>query len=229
MNHKRVFVAFVMSVAFAAVGATSSAHAAQPGFYIGGQYGQASKEAEIRDFDIFAQQNYSLFGLTVTSGTSSLDDSDNGFGFFGGYRFTSHFAVEGSYLNLGSLKYRSRVTGNIDGVPSAGAFNLDSETAGIAVSALGIWPLSYRWEVYGRAGVLFGSNTATVYYADVQGPVRGEFTESSIDAVAGVGTSLNFLEIYDFRVEYQRVFDAGDKATGEGDVDLITIGITVSF
>ena len=60
-------------------------------------------------------------------------------------------------------------------------------------------------------------------------PARGEFSENSVDALVGIGTSLNFLEIYDFRLEYQRVFDAGDEATGEGDVDMISVGVTVVF
>jgi OOP family OmpA-OmpF porin len=229
MNDKRVTAAAIAMAAFAAAGLAPSAQAAQIGFYIGGQYGQSSKDGNIQDFDVYAQQNYDLFGLTVESGSSSLDDSDSGYGFVAGYRFTPHLAVEGGYLNLGNLKYRSRVSGNIDGVPSDAAFNVDSETSGIAVSALGVWPLSYRWEVYGRAGVLFASNTATLFYADVIGAARGEFSENSIDGMAGVGTSLSFLEIYDFRVEYQRVFDAGDEATGEGDVDMISVGITVVF
>lgn len=218
-----------MVAALAGAAIASSAHAAQTGFYLGGQYGQGSKKSSIRNFDVYAQRNYDRFGFTVDSGTSSLDDSVSGYGFIGGYRFTPHLGVEGSYLNLGSLKYRSRVNGNISGVPSEGAFNADSETAGIAVSALGVWPLSYRWEVYGRAGVLFATNTVSLFYADVQGPVRGEFSENSIDALAGIGTSLTFLEIYDLRLEYQRVFDAGDEATGEGDVGMVSVGITVMF
>jgi opacity protein-like surface antigen len=229
MNHKRVLAAAAMVAALAGAGIASSAHAAQIGFYIGGQYGQGSKESSIQDFDVFAQQNYDQFGFTVESGTSTLDDSDAGYGFIAGYRFTPHLAVEGGYLDLGNLKYRSRVNGNIGGVPSDGAFNVDSETSGIAVSALGVWPLSYRWEVYGRGGVLFASNTASLFYADIQGPARGEFSENSIDALVGVGTSLTFLEIYDFRLEYQRVFDAGDEATAEGDVDMVSLGITVVF
>lgn len=229
MNDKRLTAAAIALACLAMTGLAPSAEAAQIGFYIGGQYGQSSKDAEIQDFDVFAQQNYDLFGLTVESGSSSLDDSDAGYGFVAGYRFTPHLAVEGGYLNIGNLKYRSRVSGNIDGVPSDGAFNVDSETAGIALSALGVWPMSYRWEIYGRAGVLFASNTATLYYEDIVGAARGEFSENSVDALAGIGTSLSFLEIYDFRVEYQRVFDAGDEATGEGDVDMISVGITVVF
>jgi hypothetical protein len=38
------------------------------------------------------------------------------------------------------------------------------------------------------------------------------------------------VEIYNVRLEYQRVFDAGDDATlDEADVDMATLNITVSF
>jgi hypothetical protein len=227
MNHKRVLASLVAALATAA--SVPNAEAGQIGFYIGANYGQTEKDVVIGDFDVYAAQNYDAFGFTVVSGTSSIDDSFNGYGFYGGYRFTPHFAVEGGYLNLGSFKYRSRVNGNIGGLPSAAAFNYDGETSGISVAALGVWPLSYRWEVYGRAGALFSTNTATLYYADAQGPIRGEGSEGDVDLLAGIGTSFNFLEIYDLRLEYQRVFDAGDKAIGEGDADTISIGISVVF
>ena len=227
MNHKRVLGSLV--AAFALAAAAPSAQAGQVGFYIGGAYGQTEKDTKIADFDAYAGQIYNNLGFTPVSGTSSMDDSFNGYGFYGGYRFTTHFAVEGGYFNLGSFKYRSRVNGTIGSIPSAAAFNYDGETSGITVAALGVMPLSYRWEVYGRAGALFASNTASLYYADVQGPIRGDFSENSVDLLAGVGTSFNFLEIYDLRLEYQRIFDAGDEAIGEGDADTITIGISVVF
>lgn len=229
MNHKRVLAVASLVGALATVASAPSAQAAQVGFYIGGQYGQTEKDTVVADFDAFAAQIYNNFGFTVASGSSSMDDSFNGYGFYGGYRFTPHFAVEGGYFNLGSFKYRSRVNGTIGGLPSAGAFNYDGETSGLTVSALGVLPLSYRWEVYGRGGALFASNTASVYYADVQGPARTQFSENSVDLFAGIGASLNFFEIYDLHLEFQRVFDAGDKAIGEGDADTISIGISVVF
>lgn len=229
MNHKRVLAVASLVAAFATLASAPRAQAAQIGFYIGGQYGQTEKDTVITDFDAYAAQIYDNFGFTVTSGTSSMDDSFNGYGFYGGYRFTTHFGVEGGYFNLGSFQYRSRVNGTIGNLPSAAAFNYDGETSGITVAAIGVLPLSYRWEVYGRAGALFASNTATVYYADVQGPAGTDFSENSVDLLAGVGTSFNFLEIYDLRLEYQRVFDAGDEAIGEGDADTISVGISVMF
>ena len=229
MNDTRLIAAAVVVTALAVAGVAPSAQAGQLGFYIGGQYGQGSKETKIRDFDVYAQQNYNAFGLNIDSFTSSIDDSDSSYGFIAGYRFTPHLAVEGGYLDLGSLKYRSNASGNIEGVPADAVFTMGSETSGIALSALGVWPLSYRWEVYGRAGVLFASNTAPLFYSDIVGARRGELSESSVDALAVIGTSFSFFEIYDLRLEYQRVFDAGDRSTGEGDVDMISVCITVVF
>lgn len=230
MNDKRLIAAAIVVTALAMAGMAPAAQAAQIGFYVGGHYGQSSKETKIRDFDVFAQQIFASGGLSIDSFMSSMDDSDSGYGFLAGYRFTPHLAVEGGYIDLGSSKYRSRVSGDISGVPSDGTLNIGSEISGITLSALGVWPLSYRWEVYGRAGVLFATNTAPLYYADVEKAIRTEISpETSVDALAGIGTSLNFFEIYDFRVEYQRIFDAGDRSTGEGDVDVISVGITVVF
>lgn len=231
MSHKRVFAAAAAVVALAAATLTPEARAAQLGFYIGGQFGQAERDIDVQLFDIYAANVFSSpnIDFTIDSSNRSFDKSDSGYGFFAGYRFNTHLAVEGGYLDVGSLEYRVRASGNIAGIPSDAAFNVDSNTAGIAVSALGIWPLSYRWEVYGRAGALFASNEFQAYYADIGGPRGDRYTENSVDLLLGVGASFNFLEIYDLRLEYQRVFDAGDKTTGEGDVDMISLGITVVF
>lgn len=231
MNHKGIFAAVVPVAALAAT--MTTAQAAQPGFYVGGLYGQSDKQIGLEGFDLYGATRVfpsPSVQLTVESMTASLDESDAGFGFIAGYRFTPHFAVEGGYLDLGKVAYRAQLRGNITGVPTDAMLNVDTDTAGIAVSALGVWPLSYRWEVFGRAGALFARNDFRALYDDVERrPRRDEYAENSIDMLAGIGTSFNFLEIYDLRLEYQRVFDAGDDTTGEGDVDLISIGITVMF
>lgn len=231
MNHKRVFAIASLAAVFATALA-STAQAAEVGFYIGGQYSQTEKQVKIGDFDAYTLGPliFGTTGFTPTAFSSSVDDTFNGYGFYGGYRFNRHLAVEGGYMNLGSFKYRARSMGLIGNLPANAQFNYDGQTSGITVSALGVWPLSYRWEVYGRGGVLFGSNTASLYYADsVQGSSRGQFSENSVDMLAGIGTSFTVLEIYDLHLEYMRVFDAGDKAIGEGDTDTISVGISVMF
>ncbi|MDY6944121.1 MAG: outer membrane beta-barrel protein [Pseudomonadota bacterium] len=231
MKHRTTFAAAAAVVAL--IGPLPAAQAAQPGFYVGGFYGKAEKQIAIGEFDTYATTQVfpsSNVQLSVDSMTSTLDDSDSAFGFLAGYRFNTHLAVEGGYVSLGNVGYRANATGNITGVPTDAVLNVDTETSGITVAALGIWPLSYRWEVYGRAGALFSSNDFRAFYDDVQqSPRRAEFSESDVDFVAGIGTSYNFLEIYDVRLEFQRIFDAGDKTTGEADADVISLGVTVVF
>lgn len=209
------------------------AQAAQPGFYVGAFYGQGEKQIDIAGFDTYATTQVfpsSNVQLTVDSMTSSLDDSDAAFGFFTGYRFNTYFAVEGGYLDLGNVKYRANARGNVTGIPTDARLNVDTETAGITLSALGIWPLSYRWEVYGRAGALFSGNDFRAFYDDVeQRPRRAEFSENDVDMIAAIGTTYSILEIYDLRLEFARIFDAGDKTTGEADVDMISLGVFVTF
>jgi OOP family OmpA-OmpF porin len=233
MKQQRVFAAAIAAVALAAVASIPAAQAAQPGFYIGGFYGQSDKDSDIQDYRTYAATRIypsPVVQLTVESLTDSLDTKDSAFGFFAGYRFNSYFAVEGGYMDLGSVKYRAKPRGNITGVPTDATLNFDSSTAGLNLSALGIWPLSYRWEVYGRAGALFSSNDFSIYYNDVeQDPRRDQFSNSDVDFYAGIGTSFNFLEIYDVRLEYQHILDAGDKNTDEADANVISIGITVMF
>jgi OOP family OmpA-OmpF porin len=231
MKHTRLFAAATALVTFASM--LPAAQAAQPGFYVGGFYGQTKKQIDIAGFDTYATTQIfpnPAVQLTVESMSSTLDDGDAGYGFLGGYRFTPHFAVEGGYVDLGKVVYRANARGNITGIPTDAVLNVDTETSGITVSALGVWPLSYRWEVYGRAGALFSSNDFTLFYDDVeQNPRRDEFSESDVDVLVGVGTSYNFLEIYDLRLEFQRIFDAGDETTGEADLDMISLGVTVVF
>ncbi len=230
MNPNRILVATAL---VALAGMMPAAQAAQPGFYIGGLYGQADKQIGVDGFNTYAATVVypnPVVQLTVESMTASVDTSDSGYGFFGGYRFNTHFAVEGGYVDLGSVSYRANLRGNITGIPTDAVTNIDTESSGITVSALGVWPLSYRWEVYGRAGALFSSNEFRLFYDDVeQNPRRDQFSESDVDLLAGIGTSFSFFEIYDVRLEYQRIFDSGDKTTGEGDNDFITFGITVVF
>jgi OOP family OmpA-OmpF porin len=231
MKLERILATVTAAVTLAAI--TPLAQAAQPGFYIGGLYGQGDKQIDIQEFDLYATTRVfpsPNVQLTVESMTSSLDSRDAGFGFVGGYRFNTHLAVEGGYLELGNVAYRVNATGNITGIPTDARLNVDTETSGLTLSALGVWPLSYRWEVYGRAGVLFSSNEFRAFYDDIeQSPRRARFSESDVDMLAGIGASFNFFEIYDLRLEFMRVFDAGHESTGEADLDLISVGITVVF
>ena len=213
-----------------------SAEAGDDGFYVGGSFAITRKDTESTEFELFAGdlQDF-VFLFTPTDERTSFDDSDTSYSLFVGYRFTRHIAVEGGYARLGELSYRSFASGDFP--MDRGTLNIamDSETSGFTVSALGILPINYNWEVYGRAGVLFATNEFALSLG-----ARGEifaqpsgaqsFSKSTEDMYAGLGVSMRFFDIYDVRLEYQRIFDAGLPLTlNAGDLDVASLGLIVTF
>ena len=60
--------------------------------------------------------------------------------------------------------------------------------------------------------------------------MRAARDEERLRLFAGAGVSFSLVEIYNLRLEYGRVFDAGDDYTlDEADVDMATLNVTVSF
>jgi OmpA-like transmembrane domain len=208
------------------------AGAAQLGIYAGASYVMAEKDSTRSVFENEAFAIYDAFGFVPQTTTATFDTKDSSYGFVVGWRLTEHIAIEGGYMDLGDVKYRDRSAGVFgeEQAPETWQQNIDSSTSGIAVAALGILPLSYRWEVYARGGVLISNSTETLYVSDGIGSDRFRGSKSGADLMAGAGISFSVVEIYNIRLEYQRVFDAGDDATlDEADVDIATLNISVSF
>ncbi len=212
------------------------AQAAERGFYVGGFYGQTKTSLDAGNFDLIALGIYDAYAFTPESSSFSLDEKDSGYGFVGGYRWLKNLAFEAAYVDLGKYSYRDESLGfftdpdegNID---AAVGQKLNVKESGIMLSALGILPLSYRSELYARGGVLFSTS-------EISGSIHDEFnsvslgsnSDSGTDWLVGVGASFTVAEIYALRLEYLRVFDMGNADIwGESDVDMVSLGFTVTF
>ena len=215
--------------------AAFNAQANDVGFYVGGALGQAKKDGDRAEFELFTQDVQDFFGYTPIVEQVSYEDSEFSYSLFVGYRIARYIAVEGAYARLGHLEYQS--TGNGHFPMDQGTLNMtsESETTGFSLSLLGILPISYNWEVYARAGLLFATNSFRIRI-DARGEIFAqqsaaqEFSKSSEDVFAGLGVSRRFFDIYDFRLEYQRYFDAGLPLTmNAGDLDVAMLGLTVTF
>jgi hypothetical protein len=225
-------VAIIAFIVLAGGVGAGNASAAQLGIYAGVSYAMAEKDSNRGVFEDEALAIYNAFGFAPQTTSGSFDAEDSSYGFVVGWRLTEHIALEGGYMDLGEVVYRDRSTGLVDGTPpeESWAQNVESSTSGIALSALGIWPLSYRWEVYARAGVLISNNTERVFITDNVGSESLRASKSGADLLAGVGLSFSIVEIYQVRLEFGRVFDAGEDDTlDEADVDMATLNIAVSF
>ena len=220
------------------VAAVDDAAATERGLYVGGHFGQASKDAPRDFYELFNDdiQRFSFF--TRTSQTTSIDDSDTAFGIAIGYRLTPHLAIEGGYHNFGEVSYRSHASGDFPLEAGTSNVSIDTETTGFTVAVLGVLPLTRDWELFGRVGALFADNKLKIEIAS-QGqqfipPLGNSFSaadsQSTTETYAGVGVSRRFFEIYDLRLEYQRAFDAGDESQGgKGDLDAVFLGLIVTF
>jgi hypothetical protein len=226
---RAAIIAFI--VLAGSVGA-GTARAAQTGIYAGVSFAMVEKDSSRSAFQDEAVLVYDAFGFTPTSTSASLDPKDSAYGFVVGWRLTEHIALEGGYLDLGTVAYKDRSTGLFAGTPPPEnwAQNIETTTSGIALSALGILPLTYRWETYARGGVLIANSEESVFITDGVNSQKLRATQSSFDLFAGVGVSFSLAEIYNIRLEYGRVFDAGDdKVLNEADVDMASLNVTVSF
>ena len=228
------------AAAFVSLGmlAAPAADANEVGFYIGANLGLSTKKGDRADYEDFASEVHDFFNFTPTQFSSSFDESDQTYNLQAGYRFNRFLAIEGAYTDLGQISYRSQASGVFPMDQGTINFNVDSETTGFTVSALSVLPLTYNWEVYVRAGALFATNRLKINLR-----VRGEifatpggdnisdsFSKSTTDYLGGVGVGMRLLDIYDLRLEYQRIFDAGLEETGGvGDIDVATLGVTVTF
>jgi OmpA-like transmembrane domain len=221
-------IAFIV-LAGSALG--SPAGAAQLGIYAGVSFAMVEKDSDRSLYENEAFAIYDAFGFTPLSTVATFDAKDSAYGFVVGYRLAENLALEGGYMDLGNVVYRDRSDGVFDNTsPESWAQNVDTGSSGIALSALGILPLSYRWEVYGRAGLLLANSTETVFITDNIGSERLRGSKSTADLIGGIGISCSVVDIYNLRLEFQRVFDAGDSETlDESDADLLTLNVTVSF
>ncbi|HWM28107.1 MAG TPA: hypothetical protein VNQ14_06595, partial [Woeseiaceae bacterium] len=93
-----------------ALGWAASAQAAQPGWYVLGFGGETSASISQGQADDNLVAIFETAGFDVADITSTLDDSDTGFGLAGGYQVNDHFAFEFAYVDLGSVGYRATAT-----------------------------------------------------------------------------------------------------------------------
>jgi len=229
--------AIIAFIVLASSAAAAPARAAELGIYAGVSYSMVEKDADRAPFERTAANIYNFIAFEPQTTSVTFDTKDSAYGFVVGWRFSEHFAVEGGYLDLGDVTFKDHSDGQfVDPTDPTNVRaatlqqNIESGTSGIQVSGLAILPLSYRWELYARGGLLIANSTADVFVTDGVTSDRADTNKSGFDLLAGAGISFSIAEIYNVRLEYQRVFDAGEQDTlGEADVDMATLNVTVSF
>jgi opacity protein-like surface antigen len=234
-----------MTFGFCAALAAAVAQSAETGFYLSGFGGQAVAHVDDRPVELNGQLIIvSPPGTSTAVDAVSVDRNDAAFGGMVGYRAGRFVAFEAMYVNLGESKYRPafRFSGVVAEVtprplppPFLGLYpgdavsfraidppSITTSTRGPALSALALWPVAEKFDVYGRAGVYFADTVRTLSF----GSTQNERAESTEEALWGVGAQWRAFDRWSVRLDYHRFEDVGSSnRTGEADIELWSLGI----
>ncbi len=192
MKIKKVVVASALALSGLLAATQASAQA-----FVGASIGQSDVDEDI------------TAGL-ITSG--SVDSKDNAFKVFGGYMFNRHFGVEGAYVDLGEVSY----SGSFG---SAAVNGGKVETTGFNVAALGSYPVTEAFSVFGKIGLFIWEAEAS----DTTGGVPFSEKTDGTDISFGLGLNYQFTRNLGVRAEWERF------KLDEADADLISVGIVWKF
>jgi OmpA-OmpF porin, OOP family len=140
----------------------------------------------------------------------SCDDEDTSWKILGGYQINRNFSAELGYSNLGEI------------TASGPGGSLSIESNAWELVGVGSYPLSNQLSVYGKLGL---------YRAEVEltSTVGISGDETATDLTYGVGLRYDFTPTIGVRGEWQRYGDVGGGSTGEGDVDVLSVGVIFKF
>lgn len=209
------------------VGLVAAAQAAEPGWYLVGFGGESSASGLSQgQVDDNLAAIFGSVGLEVVDASSTLDDSDTGFGLAGGYQVNDHFAFEFSYVDLGSIGYRGTgtVTDGVDQVAAEAIF--ESEADGPVLSVLGILPIGERFSVFGRAGwSLMNAKGSARITVDGVSDQASQSSQKS-DLMFGAGMEYELTRHFAIRLGWDRYLDvATENVVGDTDADLYSLGV----
>lgn len=184
-----------------------------------------------------AEEEADLLGFVLDTGaptrnlSTSTEDSDIGYTASFGYRFNRYIAAELGLAQFGEAA--SNVRGEIDQGDGFVPVNVKISFAvgGPLFSVVGILPLGDKFELYGRAGMLFASAERELSArVDGQNAGIGSAKGDSTEVVYGAGLAWHINQIYSVRLEQQRISSVGQEdRTGTEDLDYTALGFIVRF
>lgn len=151
-------------------------------------------------------------GVRAGTGKASIDnvvltdDSDTGWGVFGGYAINSNFAVEVEYLDLGEAK---------DGTDGY-------DTNGYSISAVGTFPIDSQFSLFGKLGYAMITTEGT-------GTAAGGPDVDSDDFAYGLGAQYNISPEVGIRLGWDKYKLDDSTLNVKGDISLISVSGLIKF
>jgi OOP family OmpA-OmpF porin len=184
---------------------------ANKAWYVGAGIGQT--RANIEDQSVIRALNSP--GATINGWSS--DEEDVGYKLLIGKQLSRHFAVEGSYFDLGEFTTR---TTSVQGGQLNGVFGYK----GVGLDLVGMLPMTERFSIYGRVGGTYSKGTSRfsgVGFPTVNNRSSGE---KEWNMKTGLGAEFKFTEALALRAEVER-YKIDDAFRSNGKVDMYQLAL----
>jgi len=252
---------FIAAAALAALLGSSAASAGEDvGWYAIGSVGAANADSNMHDeFSKAAREGIDTYDDVMSNlsetdrdnlssafarASVKTDKTDFAFKLGLGYRFNDYFALEGAYYYLGKTKSTLKAesaASTTSGESASASARLHAEVKGhmLALDAVGILPITDRFELFGKVGVgaVQTRNSSSYSYelTDNNGSDgdSDSFSKNKIRLAPkiGVGAEFYFVENWAVRAEYERVWNASKDGENTWDIDynIFTVGVKYLF
>lgn len=201
------------------------------GLYLGASAGYTLGTYRHADLDSALSDGFTQAGYSLVLSSSSVQNEHTPWSVDVGYRFSSYFGLEASYLELATLNYAAAGTANafLGGSAPATA-ELSIKSRGPALALVGVLPLTNEWSLQGRLGAYLGKTT-TPFVVTVNGTSSsGTDSTSSASLLAGLDASYVVAAHWVVRLGYTHLNHLPEKSLGQSfNVDLLTAGVDYFF
>jgi hypothetical protein len=203
------------------------------GPYAGLIVGQTSFSGDHSNLEAFVESAFADEDDVVEDLVISTEDSDIGYQAVFGYRFMRYVAAELGLAQYGELSSTGTASVLFEGQPEflPTTVKIKNSIGGPVFSAIGIVPFNEKFEIFGRAGLLFASSKIeAVERADGEVIAFGNTKGDSTELVLGVGFSWNINQMYSIRGEVLKIDGVGESgSTAKEDLMVSTLGFLVRF
>ncbi len=152
----------------------------------------------------------------------SSEERDPTFKVLGGYRLNSHFALEGSYFDLGDFDFDATL------LPAATQHGEVSGLKGFAVDLVGTLPLHDKLSAFARMGISNAKLEQDFSGSTTRGTGFADRSDRDWNEKFGIGLQYAINEALSVRAELER-YGLEDNRVLKNNVDTFTLGVVYRF
>ncbi len=224
-------IAALMFGLTSALGWTAAAAAGESGLYFAADALHAFSTYDRAAFDrAVSSVVEGATGSSLSIGSSSTRRDSVTWSAAAGYRASSFFAVEASYLDLGKVAYQATGTEASPFGTSSLSTTLRVGSEGPALALIGILPLLDALDLSARAGAYEGRSRTDYSNVAAGTPFTGSESKTTTSLLLGAGIEYALSGHWAVRLEYVHLNHLPEKFLGRSfNVDLATAGLTFAF